>query len=58
MKVMVGSGKGPPVDETALRKFVFSKISMILNGLICIPSLLGNTAVDQYEATKGDDGSE
>ena len=25
MKVMVGSGKGPPVDEAALRKFVFSK---------------------------------
>ena len=25
MKVMVGSGKGPPVDEAALRKFVFSE---------------------------------
>jgi hypothetical protein len=26
MKVMVGSGKGPTVDETALRKFVSRKV--------------------------------
>ena len=26
MKVMVGNGKGPPVDETASRKFVSCKV--------------------------------
>jgi len=40
MKMLVGKGKGPPVDEAALS------------------NLLENTAVDQYEATKGNDGSE
>jgi hypothetical protein len=35
---------------------------MIINCLTCLPflpsSLLENTVVDQYEATKDDDGSE
>lgn len=35
MKVMVGNGKGPPVDEAALSKFVFMKVPMINNSLTC-----------------------
>ena len=61
MKVMVGSGKGPAVDEAALRKFVSPRFSVIVTGLtffsFFLSSLLANSAVDQYEA-KGGDGSE
>ena len=58
MKVMVGSGEGLAVDETALRKFVSQRFNdHQWSNLHLFSSLLGNTAVDQYEATK-DDGSE
>jgi hypothetical protein len=62
MKVMVGSGKGPAVDETALRKFVSPRFSMICHWsnfsfFFLFSSLLANSAVDQYKA-KGHDGSE
>ena len=38
MKVMVGSGKGPLVDDAALNKFVFTKVPMIINVLTCLSS--------------------
>ena len=36
MKVMVGSGKGPAVDETALRKFVSQRFDDQSSSLTCI----------------------
>lgn len=56
MKVMVGSGEGPAVDETALQKFVFRESDdHQLSNLHLLFSLLENTAVDQYGATKGNE---
>jgi hypothetical protein len=50
-QVMVGTGNGPPVDDTAWDKCVrfFRFLSALLK---LIDSLLRMTVVDQYEASK------
>lgn len=55
VKIMVGDGSGPPVDSEALEKCVVHSLEqkVLLMKMHC--SLLSNTAVDQYEASKGGD---
>lgn len=61
VKVMVGDGKGPVVDNTALEKSVQYFLRPDVSILNSRHSLLAQTAVDQYETSKKDakdDGSE
>jgi hypothetical protein len=59
VKVLIGDGKGPATDNTALEKWVHYS-SPPQTFLLTRISLLAQTTVDQYEASKkdGSDGND
>jgi hypothetical protein len=62
VRVMIGSGEDPPVDEKARHKCVLLICASNVADTNCLSSLLVNSDVDQYEHAKGKssalDGSE